>query len=712
MNATSNTSVATFARSVPGLAFHYTIFSDGAEKIDVLNDHAPQIWGLTAQEAEEDPAKVWALIHAGDVEELRGVIERSAVQLTPWDLQWRIFDPLGNKRWLTGRGTPEALPCGAIRWLTFVFDITTRIEAETVAAEAMDQLTVALEAIPDSFALFDAQERLVTCNNAFRHTYGRSKAALVKGVSFECILRAGLAAGQFRVIPQDESNWLAGRLQNYRRAQVVEEVQLHDGTWLRVLERPTSTGGRVSMSNDITNAKRRQAELESAALTDALTGLLNRRGLGEKISGQHATLQDDERIAFLHVDLDKFKSVNDALGHEAGDFVLTRVAAKLTELAPQNAKIARFGGDEFVVVLPCAPSEVDVFQIAEHIRSAISIPLKFKGRLCQVGATIGVAVWCPNANYAIEQAQLDADTALVQGKVQGRDRTILFHEEMRNRALEKAHLASQVKSGIQKEQFVPFFQPQIELPSGRLRGFEALARWWRHDGKATPARTFINVASETGLVADIDKTILEQAFSAFSSLRATGLDDTSLSINLSNAMLRSTDLADTLLCAVKTHGIAPHSVHIEVLETALLDQVSETLKTNISSISDAGFQIDLDGFGTGHTALAILREFPINRIKLAQSMVRSVDQDPTLKAISEGIHGLCSRMNIEAIAEGTETDAQIGMLRDVGFSLFQGYRIARPMPYDRLIEWLKARGDISSDLKLNTACENRLKPTG
>ncbi|MFK7763932.1 MAG: putative bifunctional diguanylate cyclase/phosphodiesterase [Roseobacter sp.] len=712
MNATSNTSVETFARSVPGLACHYTLFSDGAERIDVLNDYAPQIWGLTAQEAAEDPATVWGLVHAGDVEELRRTLEYSAAQLTPWELQWRVFDPRGNKRWLTGRGTPEALPCGAIRWLIFVFDITARIEAETVAAEALDQLNVALEAIPDSFALFDAQERLVTCNNAFRHTYGRSKAALVKGADFESILRAGLAAGQFRVMPQDESNWLAGRLQNFRRAQVVEEVQLHDGTWLRVLERPTSTGGRVSMSNDITNAKRRQAELESAALTDALTGLLNRRGLGEKISGQHATVRDDERIAFLHVDLDKFKSVNDTLGHEAGDFVLTKVAGKLTELAPQNAKIARFGGDEFVLVLPCAPSEVDVFQIAEHIRSAISIPLKFKGRLCQVGATVGIAVWCPNANYAIEQAQLDADTALVQGKIQGRDRTIIFREEMRNRALEKAHLASQVKSGIKKKQFVPFFQPQIELPSGRLRGFEALARWQRHDGKATSASAFINVASETGLVADIDKTILEQSFDAFASLQAAGLNETTLSINLSHAMLRSANLADLLLSCATAHDIAPQFVHIEVLETALLDHVSETLKNNISRLSHTGFQIDLDGFGTGHTALAILREFPINRIKLAQSIVRSIDQDPTLKAISEGIHGLCSRMNIEAIAEGTETDAQIDMLKEVGFSLFQGYRIARPMPYDGLIDWLESRGDMSGDLNVRAMCNDRLKPTG
>ncbi len=215
------------------------------------------------------------MLHAADVEATRAPFEMSARDTSPREHQWHMFDQHGNKHWLEGRGTPEELRCGAMRWLNLVFDITTRIEAEISVANATDRLTVALEAIPDGFALFGENEiNLSPATSPFDKSSEKSKTTRVKDASFESTLRAGLTIGQLRIPPGEESVWLASRRVNFRRAQVVKEVELHDGKSLRFIERPTSSDGRVSLSTDFSGTKHRQEELENAALTDALTGLL------------------------------------------------------------------------------------------------------------------------------------------------------------------------------------------------------------------------------------------------------------------------------------------------------------------------------------------------------------------------------------------------------------------------------------------------------
>lgn len=683
--------LARFARNIPGAAFFYTVHPDGSDSIELMSAKSLDLWGLDVPLRDVEPGMIWVLTHPDDLPAMQASVEASAQSLSFWEHSWRIIDGSGTQKWLRGCGTPEAMPDGAIRWLTFVFDITAQIIAESEAAKATDELAVAMEAIPDGFALYDENERFVTCNAPFREMFHRIEHHLIKGTTFETLLRESLSAGHYIVSPDAQENWIAHHLECFRSADTREEVPFSDGRWVRVLDRPTKTGGRVSFRIDITNAKNRQAELENAALTDALTGLLNRRGISERLEQMMSELDPRERIAFLHLDLDKFKTVNDALGHEAGDFVLKEVAASLKDAAGSRTAVARVGGDEFVIALPGDETHEELLSFAEDLRVALTKPRRFKGRLCQVGTTIGIAFWTPGCSDPIGQSLLDADTALMQGKALGRNRIVFFETCMRRHAVETAQIASKIKDGLRLREFFPVFQPQIQLPSGRVTGFETLVRWTNRDGTVTPAGDFIHVATDTGLIMEIDREMLVQGLDGLHEVMQAGFESPSLSVNLSSAMLRAPDLLDTILDAVGWRGIAHDQLNIEILETTLLDDRSETIAQNINALARHGFRIELDDFGTGHTALASLRRFPVHRIKIDRSLITSIDRDPSLQAITEGIHSLCTRLGVETIAEGIENDAELEKLRDIGISKFQGYHFAKPMPLDTLLEWLSHR---------------------
>lgn len=688
MTTPQDTMLAAFARNIPGAAFFYTVHPDGSDSIEIMNAQSLEIWGLDVPVDQIKPEMIWALTHPQDLEAMQLSVKNSAETLSFWEHSWRIIDNNGTQKWLRGRGTPEALPNGSIRWLTFVFDITSQIAAEAEAAKANDQLAVAMEAIPDGFALYDEHERFVTCNAPFRDLFRRIAHRLVKGETYESLLRLSTEAGHFNVAAEDREKWIAAQLNRFRAANTSEEVQLGNGRWTRMLDRPTANGGRVSFRIDITHTRNRQTELENAALTDALTGLLNRRGISERLATTENWINATEQIAFLHLDLDKFKTVNDAMGHEAGDFVLQTVARVLVAALDNRAQIARVGGDEFVLAIPGKHARDELYQFAETLRAALTKPQRFKGRVCQVGATIGIAFWVPGDAEPIEQSLLDADTALMQGKTLGRNRTVFFQSSMRREAVETAEIASQIKIGLRERAFVPVFQPQLEFPGGHVSGFETLVRWTKSDGALIPASDFIHVANETGLIIDIDREMLLQGLDGLHQLMAAGHGRPSLSVNLSSATLRAPDLLDILLDAVGWRGIAHEQVNIEILESTLLDDRSDMIAQNINSLARLGFRIELDDFGTGHTALASLRRFPVHRIKIDRSLITSIDRDPSLQAITEGIHTLCHRLGIETIAEGIETDGEFAQLRRIGIRQFQGYRLAKPMPLVTLKDWL------------------------
>ncbi len=677
-----------FAANLPGAAFLYSEDGEGRQSIAFLNEGCEEVWGISTEELGADPGRLWAAVHPDDLERVAESAGESARDLGIWQCEFRITACDGKKKHILARGTPERRPDGGTTWLTFLFDVTARVETEARAETVTNHLHLANEAIPDGFAMFDAEERLIICNAPFRSFYGLEDDGSSVGMSFEDVLRHALEKGLFPEASGREAAWIEERLQTYRDGKSLLEERIGEMRWLRLIDRPTANGGRICIRIETTRTRVKQLELEHAAATDAATGLLNRRGLAERLASCGEWMEPGERLAILHLDLDNFKTINDAYGHDAGDFVLVEIAARLSANSDPSCVIARVGGDEFVIVQPMGSPETEAIRLAETYRTEITRPILFEGRVCQVGASIGVSFWDPTGDEAIHQCILDADTALLAGKRLGRNRTVVFAVAMRQQAVETANLAREIKEGLAEHRFVPFFQPQMEMPGGRVCGVETLVRWRRPDGSLLPASAFIEVARDTGLVGLIDRDMMRGSFDLLSELSAAGRPGLRLSLNFSSIQLRDPEIVEHLLDEALARGIEAERVNIEIVESTLLDDCSNNISANIRALADAGFRIELDDFGTGHTALASLREFPVHRIKIDRSLIRDIDSEPASRAITEGIFALCRKLGVEAIAEGVETAAEFQTLRGMGFRLFQGFYFSGPMPRDALVAWL------------------------
>ena len=468
-----------------------------------------------------------------------------------------------------------------------------------------------------------------------------------------------------------------------------------NGEWVDILSRAyVVRSGKevvriVGTHLDITQTKRQQVELEKAAMTDDLTGLRNRRGLTEMLTTIVADMTPRQRLAVLHLDLDKFKSINDTLGHEAGDQVLIRTARRLESNRAKFDVIARIGGDEFLMAKVTSLSDENIGRLCEQVVSDISEPMQFNGRVCNFGASVGVAFYTTSGDLPIDQSIADADIALNAAKTAGRGVYRVFSEAMRAQAVEVAMMSSEIREGLRNGEFGAYLQPQIDVATGRLSGFEALARWFHPTRGVLTAETFVGVAGEAGLIDDIDTEVYVSAFRQIEEISRNGYPDVRIGINVSTAQLSDPMLVEKLIWATDAAQIDARRVGIELLESTMLDDRSANVIENIHCLDRCGFSIELDDFGTGHAAIANLRQFPVQRIKIDRSLISNIDRDPELQIITSAIVGLAKTLNIEVLAEGIETEREYLCMARMGCAVAQGFFVARPMSLDECLEWLR-----------------------
>ncbi|RMH49018.1 MAG: EAL domain-containing protein [Alphaproteobacteria bacterium] len=437
---------------------------------------------------------------------------------------------------------------------------------------------------------------------------------------------------------------------------------------------------------------RSRDDLRRAALTDPATGLRNRRGLAEDAREMAANARPGQRLAVMHVDLDRFKAVNDTLGHEAGDHVLANCARILCSETRVGDIVARVGGDEFVIICRDVRDRERVAGIAQRLIRRLSEPVPFRDRVCQIGASIGVAMWDATEVPDPERPLADADIALYEAKRGGRGRFSFFEPAMRERVETGARLAEEIRRGLERGEFEPWFQPQVDLRDGALAGFEALVRW-RHPerGLLGPDR-FIGAAAEAGLLDRLDERMLEEVCAALTRLRRAGLPAPQVSVNLSQSRLADPGVIDQVKWTVDRAGLQPGDVALEILETVLLDDRAAHAAENIRRFAAAGFAIELDDFGTGHASISNLRNFPVHRMKIDRSFVAGVDQDHELRMMTGALARLGANLGLQVLAEGVETEGELVTVRALGCAWAQGFLIARPMPYVELTMWLRGRG--------------------
>ena len=439
--------------------------------------------------------------------------------------------------------------------------------------------------------------------------------------------------------------------------------------------------------------------------TDPLTGLANRVqlliGLSAALNlvdvraqpAAHSAPGADATStpAVLFIDLDGFKIVNDTLGHGVGDELLVKVADRLRRVVLDPATVARFGGDEFLVLLPTCAALSTATELAAALLSALTPAFEVSGHVVSIAASIGIA-WAGHTTEGAAATSIDllrhADTAMYRAKAEGRGRFAVYEQQMYDELVRAQARERELREAIDADAMTAHFQPVVDLATGTIIGAEALVRWNR-DGQLVPPMEFIGVAEETGLIVPLGRQVLRQACNVLAEWRHAGRDTLSMSVNLSMRELESPTLVEDLQAELERAGVAPSRLVVELTESALMrDVASMTLR--LRALRSLGVRVAIDDFGTGYSSLARLRSLPIDILKIDRSFVDGLDRDPMSRALAATVLQLADALGFDVVAEGVEREDQRAVLLELGCRVGQGFLFARPLPQHEMTALLLA----------------------
>ncbi|NYS61467.1 sensor domain-containing protein [Vreelandella salicampi] len=445
----------------------------------------------------------------------------------------------------------------------------------------------------------------------------------------------------------------------------------------------------IGVQHDITTQRDYEERLAYSANHDLLTGLPNRTLLEEHLKEATLDTSDGCLLGVLFVDLDGFKPINDTLGHQIGDMLLEQVAVRLTRQAGPGNSVARFGADEFVVVMPACMDATAVQSMAEEILAVLARPYRINQNELRITASIGVAVKEDLLDSPMILVQR-ADMAMYRAKRQGHNAIYWYRQELGQKASEKVSLRRDLQKAIDSEQFELHYQPQIHGPSERVTGFEALIRWQHPErGYVSPA-DFIGLGESTGQIIPISDWVLATACRDAQELNTLGMGNFTMAVNISPMQFQRTHFVQDLLQMLEKSGLAPELLELELTEGVLMESAGWALET-LGFLRRKGLQLAIDDFGTGFSSLSYLKHLPVSKVKIDRAFINDIISDRRDAAIVRGVIAMAQAMEMEVLAEGIETHAQYAYLSRQQCTYFQGFHFARPMPLARLKEFLNER---------------------
>ncbi|MEM9578087.1 MAG: EAL domain-containing protein [Pseudomonadota bacterium] len=419
---------------------------------------------------------------------------------------------------------------------------------------------------------------------------------------------------------------------------------------------------------------------------DALTGLSNRRYFEVELKTWVENLKKHgTEFAVLYIDLDRFKFVNDSLGHDAGDRLLISVADMLKELTDASDLVARLGGDEFVILKPLGQTALNISSLADEIVRRTQTPFSCDGKSATCSASVGVAI-AQKTMTNPQQVVTDADEALYHAKSQGKGRWSFFTEEMHAKSLATKQLSSDLLLACERREFIPFFQPLIDARTGRIASAEMLVRWAHPSRGVLVPAAFLDTAASMGVLKRIDEIIFSCLGEALVSLDAAGVDLPRVAVNVSAGRLAD----PSFIHDIRSSGIDPARLTIEILESVYLDRLGDVVRWTIDELDELGVTIALDDFGTGHASVSALLEIRPDILKIDRHFIQPITADTNATPLVESIINIGKGLNMRVVAEGVETEEHAQLLRDMGCDFLQGYYFGRPMSVmdlrDRLVE--------------------------
>ena len=583
-----------------------------------------------------------------------------------------------------------------------LLDVSERCKAERAVADQLRFIEQLVDTIPSPVFFKDESGRYLGCNAAFEDYLGQTRDQII-GRSVYDIAPKDLADRYFAA---DEALFRQGGKQTYEASIAYADGTRHDVVFNKATFNNArgELGGLVGVMLDISERKRMEQAVWHEANYDALTGLPNRRLFHDRLREEVKRSQrGGGRFAQLFIDLDRFKEVNDTLGHDLGDKLLVEAAARISKSVRTSDTVSRLGGDEFVVIAPCIADKNAAGAIAQHIIEQMQMPFDLDGKLAYVSASIGIAFY-PDDSTEMDTLLGYADQAMYAAKAQGRNGFCYFAQPMQVSAMQRLQTGNDLRSAVKAEQLVVHYQPIVDLSDNRIVKAEALVRWLHPVRGLLGPDEFIPVAEDIGVISEIGQWVFERAMqmaSRWHALRGLKADaDTAeagiqISVNMSPRQFMSGSSAGWIE-HLRQHGLPASALAVEITEGLLLDTRPVVIEA-LMAFRDAGVQVSIDDFGTGYSAMSYLKKFDIDYLKIDRSFVRDLTTDASDLAIAEAMIVMAHKLGMKVVAEGVETAAQRDLLRSAGCDYAQGYLFSRPLDEEAFARLLETSSLIATE---------------
>ncbi|MDP5141816.1 EAL domain-containing protein [Rheinheimera baltica] len=627
-----------------------------------------------------------SLIHPDDVQNFNNQWQRFLQQPTSgFDCTYRLQHKDGN--WLWFRDIGKATDMVHVDNVTKVIGTYSNITETRANQEKARLFGEAFQQTRDWVVILDSHQRVIAANQSFTTAFGNIEQYLDQ----PRVHHLGISLKRRRFYTK-----LLRELQSGEHWQGEEQVITPDGRERPTLINISAIGEQqqqtffVLVFTDITAQKMAEDELRYLANYDALTGLPNRALLMDRIyHGIDQAKRDKRSLALCFIDLDRFKQINDSLGHDVGDLLLKEVARRLTEALRDSDTVARLGGDEFVVLLEGYKNEDNISHVARKMLTVVGEPMQLATHTVGVSPSIGIAVYPDDAINATELLK-HADVAMYHAKEAGRNNFQFFTEEMNEKAHMRLAKETRLRNALHNDEFINYYQPIINSQTRQVVGAEVLLRWQSAEGMVSPAE-FIPLAEELRLIINMTQQILERALSALKQWHNDG-HQIYLSVNLSTQHLEQPALAEQTRALLKKYELPASCLRFEVTESALMRDHQSAIDTMLA-LSKLGVQLALDDFGTGYSSLKYLKELPIDGIKIDRSFVKDIGIDNSDETIIEAMLSMAGSLGMYCVAEGVETEQQLAFFNRRGCYLIQGFLFAKPMPAEALLTFLQHEHD-------------------
>ncbi|MCB2189426.1 MAG: EAL domain-containing protein [Deltaproteobacteria bacterium] len=644
-----------------------------------------RILGLDPRQVEAGLESLTRVVHSLHREALARAMATTRERGVSGNLELEIVQPGGEHRQVLLRAKLfEDSLGGAQRILGTILDITDKKRQETELLLTHQILEKSSEAV----MVTDAQDRIQMVNRAFSDLTGYA-AEEVLGVS-PTLLKFGLHSREFyRRIRESlarEGKW-HGEIWNRSKDGMPRPL---DTTITAVKDQAGAVVNYVALFHDLSGEKQSQEEISYQAQHDSLTGLLNRAALAEKM---RALVERSSRqaadLAMIYLDLDRFKHINETLGHGVGDSILAQVANRLVRTMGPLTPVSRLGGDEFIIVLEgAAAGPAGLGQALTALTQAFQQPFRHQGRELFLTHSLGIARF-PDDGTDPDTLMKNAEMAMYQAKNLGRDGHQFFTPALFRGAARRLDLENALRRALDRQELVVLYQPQVDLEQKTVTGAEALVRWQRPGAEGlVPPSEFIPLAEDTGLIVPIGLWVLKEACRQTKAWHARGLDHLKVSVNLSARQLSSPDLVASVEKVLAQTGLEPRFLELELTETTLMNDVQEATRV-LKALAALGVVLSVDDFGTGYSSLYYLKHFPIDRLKIDHSFVRDLAVDADAAAIVKTVIFMAYSLRLEAVAEGVENWDQISFLRQHGCHGMQGFHFGRPVTSDEFLRRLR-----------------------